>query len=119
MKKLGLLLLIILWCAVTVSSCAFFRGQLDRMSGFSNYLEETERYIRNEQWQKAAVSLDKATKAWYRIKPYLQVDIDHDYVNDIEADFIRLRGNIETGEKPNSLALVLLIRNNWRNIGSM
>lgn len=118
MKKFVLFLLL-LGCTITFSSCALFRQPLDKTSGFSNYLKETERHIRKDDWHGAAISLQKATKAWKRIKPYLQIDIDHDYVNDIEGDFIRLRGNIETKEKPNSLSLILLLQDNWRNIGSM
>lgn len=119
MKKFVLFLLILLGCTITVCSCALFRQPLDKTSGFSNYLKETERHIRKDEWNKAAVSLEKATKAWKQIKPYLQIDIDHDYVNDIEGDFLRLRGNIETNEKPNSLSLILLLQDYWRNIGSM
>ncbi len=119
MQRYLLFLVILLGCAIMACSCALFRQPLDKMSGFSTHLKETERYIRKDDWDKAAISLKKATKAWKQIKPILQVDIDHDYVNDIEGDFIRLRGNIETNEKPDSLALILLLQDNWRNIGSM
>ncbi|MGE5606102.1 MAG: DUF4363 family protein [Bacteroidota bacterium] len=118
MKKY-LLFLALLICSITACSCALFRQPLDKMSRFSSYLKETELYIRKDQWNQAAASLSKASKAWKQVKPYLQVDIDHDYVNDIETDFIRLRGNIETEAKSDSLALILVIQDNWRNIGSM
>ncbi len=119
MKKKVLFLILLITCSITVSSCALLRQPLDKMSGFSSYLKETELHIRKDEWNQAAISLNKATKAWKQVKPYLQVDIDHDYVKDIETDFIRLRGNIETEAKPNSLALVLLLQDNWRNIDSM
>lgn len=119
MKKYLLLLIILLTCTIIACSCALFRDQLDKMSGFSNYLEATEDYIRKGAWDEAGISLGKAMKAWKQVKPYLQIDIDHDYVNDIETDFIRLRGHIETEAKPDSLALILVIQDNWKNIGSM
>lgn len=119
MKKDLLLLTILLVCAITICSCALFREQLDRMSGFSSYLKETETQIRMDNWQEAETSLNKAMKAWWRVKPYLQVDIDHDYVKDIETGFMRLRGYIATQTKADSLALILLLQDNWRNIGSM
>jgi len=118
-KKHLLRLIILLTCSLMACSCALFRDQLDKKSGFSNYLQATEDHIRNEAWDEAGISLGKAMKAWKQVKPYLQIDIDHDYVNDIETDFIRLRGNIETKAKPDSLALILVIQDNWRNIGSM
>ncbi len=119
MKKYLLLPAILLSCSIIACSCALFRGQLDKMSGFSNYLQATEDHIRTEAWDEAGISLAKAMKAWEQVKPYLQIDIDHDYVNDIETDFLRLRGNIETEAKPDSLALILVLQDHWRNIGSM
>ena len=116
--KIPFISLLLIACLV-LSSCALFRQPLDKWSGFSNHLQKIENSIRHEQWQDAAGGLQKAMAAWKRIKPFLQVDIDHDYVNDIEADFIRLRGNIETKEKADSLENILLIQDNWQNIGSM
>lgn len=114
-----LLPVVLVGCMLFASSCALFRQPLDRMSGFSVYLQQVEKGVRKEDWTGAAAGLNKAVKAWLQVKPFLQVDIDHDYVNNIEADFIRLRGNIETQEKTNSLGLILLIQDNWRNIDSM
>lgn len=119
MKKYLMLLTILLACSIMVCSCALFRKQLDKMSGFSNYLKETEDHIRIGNWHEAEISLNQAMRAWKRVKPYLQLDIDHDYVKDIETDFLRLQGNIQTGAKSDSLALILVLQDNWRNIGSM
>jgi hypothetical protein len=116
--KSPFIFLLLIGC-LTLSSCALFRQPLDKWSHFSDHLEKTERMIRSEKWQGAAESLQKAKTAWKQVKPFLQVDIDHDYVNNIEADFIRLRGNIETKDKSDSLENILLIRDNWKNIGSM
>lgn len=117
-KRISLFVLLLI-CSSLICSCALFRKPLDNWSGFSGYLKETENNIRNERWERAALSLKDAAKAWRKVKPFLQVDIDHDYVNDIENDFIRLRGTIETKEKPNSLSYILLIQDTWRNIGVM
>lgn len=46
------------------------------------------------------------------------VDIDHDYVNSIEDDFIKLEGYIDTNEKVDLLASILLVQDTWKNIGS-
>lgn len=114
-----LLPIFLVGCILFTSSCALFRQPLDRMTGFSKNLRQVEKGIRKEDWAGAAAGLKKATKAWRQMKPFLQVDIDHDYVNEIEADFIRLKGNIETREKSHSLGYILLIQDNWENIGSM
>lgn len=113
------ILLLSLGVTFFMTSCAWFQKPLDKMSGFSGYLNDIEEHIRNERWHEAATDLRKATKAWYKVKPFLQVDIDHDYVNTIEADFIRLRSAIETKEKPDGLSSVLLIEANWKNIDQM
>jgi hypothetical protein len=110
---------LILCCITLVYSCALLRQTLDKMSGISRYLKQTEAHIRNEEWQNAAASLRKSIKAWYRIKPYFQIDINHNYVKDIENDFIRLRGTIQTRQKPDSTVLILVLEDNWREIGSM
>jgi len=118
MKKL-LLAIVIAGLALTMSSCAFFREPLDKISGFSKQLAHIEEQILEENWQEAANSLEKAVQAWFKTKPFLQIDIDHDYVNAIETDFIRLESAINTKEKTQSLTSVRLIRDNWKNIGSM
>jgi hypothetical protein len=83
------------------------------------HLRATETKIRSEDWEGALNSLMDSKTTWKRIKPYLQLDIDHDYINDIEANFTLLGGYIETREKSHSLALILLIQDTWGNIGSM
>ena len=100
-------------------SCGLLRKPLDNRSGFSKHLKQTENYIRNEDWGNAKSSLEYSEKTWKQIKPILQVDIDHDYVNDIEKDFIKLEGYIDTKEKPDSLTSILLIQDTWKNIGSL
>ena len=119
LKRQIMCFILMLSCITTTCSCALLRQPLDKMSGFSGYLRKTETAIRKGKWPEAAENLRKSTKAWYRVKPFLQIDIDHDYVHEIEADFIRLRANIETRNKPNSLVSIFLIQDNWRDIGSM
>jgi len=117
--KRKLLLCTLILIAMQLCCCAPLRRPIDSRSGFSNHLRATEESIRNEDWDSASKSLSDSVAAWKRIKPYLQLDIDHDYVNDIEANFVLLGGYIESSEKPHSLALILLIQNTWENIGSM
>ena len=119
MKKGYMFLIILLSCSMLACSCALLRQPLDKASGFSGYLKQTEAEIRSARWTAAMESLNKSIRAWYQVKPYLQIDIDHDYINEIEADFIRLRSGIETRSIPDSLVSVLLIQDNWRDIGSM
>jgi hypothetical protein len=49
----------------------------------------------------------------------MQIDIDHDYVNNIENNFVLLKAYIESQEKTHSLATILLIQEDWKNIGEM
>lgn len=116
MKKvliIGILVLIL----IDLCSCTLFKNPIDENSNFSSSLEETENYIRNEDWENAKSSLIVSNKTWKKIKPWLQIDIDHDYVNDIENNMIRLKAYVNTEEKPDSLAAILLIKETWQNIG--
>ena len=73
----------------------------------------------NEEWKNAKTSLENNIKTWKELKPLFQIDIDHDYINDIEENFTKLKGYIDTKEKADSLATILLIRDTWKNIGSL
>lgn len=117
MKRTGLLLSYILLFSLITSSC--FSDTLDKRSGLSKFLQETENGIRREDWILAADSLKKSQKAWKNIKPVLQLNIDHDYVNYIETDFVKLDVYLEGKEKNEALATILVIRRNWDNIGEM
>ena len=100
------------------SSCALLAEPLDTKTGFTTHLQQIETSIRNENWHTATTSLESAKKAWKKIKPLMQVDIDHDYVKSIEDGFEQLEAYLYTKDKPNALASVLLIKSTWRNIGS-
>ena len=100
-------------------SCSLLQKTMDRRTGFSDQLKQTENYIRNEEWNKAKSSLETSKKTWEKLKPLLQIDIDHDYVNSIEEDFIKLDGYIDTQAKAFSLSTILLVEDAWKNIGSL
>ena len=78
-----------------------------------------EEDIRQEDWEKAQDNLAKSEQIWKEIKPFLQIDIDHDYVNEIEDRFTLLKGYIDTEDKSNSVAIILSIQNIWENIDQM
>lgn len=117
-KKVAITLLLA-GILTSTCSCALLSKPLDNRTGFSNHLKQTEDNIRNEDWKKAKTSLEDSKKTWKKLKPLLQIDIDHDYVNSIEEDFVKLDGYIDTKEKGNSLATILLVEDTWDNIGSL
>ncbi|MCX7745322.1 MAG: DUF4363 family protein [Clostridia bacterium] len=103
MKKVFYIILIAV-VLINTCSCALLQKPIDNRTGFSNHLKQTENNIRSEDWEKAKSSLDESKITWKKVKPLLQIDIDHDYVNSIEEDFVKLDGYIETKEKANSLS---------------
>ena len=103
----------------SICACTLLNEPIDNRTGFSDHLKQTENFIRNEDWKNAKTSLEDSKRVWKKLKPMLQVDIDHDYVNSIEDDFIKLSGYIDTNEKSDSLATILLIQDTWDNIGSL
>lgn len=119
MKKLIPITIIFLIVSFTLCSCEPVRRTLDSRTDFTKYLKEAENSIRSEEWQKAMSAVENAQSAWKKIKPVLQLDVDHDYINVIESNFVLLSAYIECKEKPDSLAAILLIQEGWKNIGSM
>lgn len=103
---------------LNLCSCTFFKNPIDKKTGFSNNLSQMENYIRSEDWSHAKTSLEDTKKSWQKLKPLLQVDIDHDYVFNIENDLSKLAGYIDTKEKPDSLSTILLIKDIWEDIES-
>ena len=105
--------------AFNISSCALVQKPIDARSGLGDNLKSIEECIRAEDWENAKIYLDKSQETWKKIKPYFQVDIDHDYVNDIESDFTKLSGYIDANSKAESLGAILLIQKTWENIGNL
>jgi len=113
----SLLIALLLSILLLSCSCTLLTKPLDNRTGFTSALAKVETSIKNEDWQQAKTSLETSKKAWKEMKPLLQVDIDHDYIKDIEDGFVRLDGYVATKDKPNSLAAVLLVKHTWENIG--
>ncbi len=117
-KKVVYLLLVSVFL-INFSACSLMQKPIDKRTGFFDYLKQTESNIRNEEWDKARDNLENSEKAWKKVKPLFQIDIDHDYVNSLEENLIKLEGYIETKEKGESLATILLVKDTWENIGSL
>lgn len=112
-------LAVVLIGTLVLSSCSLFREALDKRSGLSEYLQNTENSIRQEEWQEALQSLRTSQKAWKKVKPFMQVDVDHDYINDIEDNFVSLEAFIASQDMALSLQAILLLQKNWESIGEM
>jgi len=119
LKKAVFYMAMFLMLSVFLSSCTLFIGSIDKKNGFSEHLDAMENHIRDNNWEKALVEREEAFKVWQRIKPLLQLDVDHDYVNDIEDYFVMLGAYLETQNKSQSLAMVYLIRETWDNLSVM
>ncbi|WHH59468.1 DUF4363 family protein [Petroclostridium sp. X23] len=119
MRKNIILIILIYMFTMVLCSCTILRKPLDRRYEFSKHLKETESFIKKEDWDNAENSLKNSQRAWHKVKPILQVDIDHDYVNDIENNFDLLKASIQTKEKSDALATIYLIQNDWSSIDSM
>ena len=101
------------------SSCTVLTKTMDNSTGLSRHLSQLETAVRKEDWAKAKISLADSKEAWSKIKPVIQIDIDHDYVKNIEDDFVRLEAYLDSQDKSNSLAAILLIRSSWQDIDSL
>lgn len=119
MIKQSALFILIIVVLTTICSCTLLVKPLDRNTHFSGQLIELESSIRNENWKQAGDDLEAAKKAWKKLKPMLQVDIDHDYVHEIEENLAMLEAYIETEEEEDALAHILLIKETWEDIESL
>ena len=120
-KFIDVITVFVLIISITVltCSCSLLSKPLGKRTGFSEHLNRLEENIRSEKWDKAKTSLEDSKKAWKKLKPIIQIDVDHDYVNDIEKYLVMLGGYIDTKEKPDSLSTILLIKDTWQNIGTL
>lgn len=119
MRKCRLLVAIfVIATPLLISSCSWFKGPLEQRTGFFHALQRTENLVRRDEWKSAWVSYRFTYKQWRKIKPFLQIDIDHDYVNAVQERFALLKGYILTREKSEALASIFIIEETWENIGA-
>lgn len=119
MKRFHVLVMLIIAVIAVLCSCTFMVGPLDRKAGFSARLEQLEDNIRNERWIQAEVELKHVNETWRKIKPWIQIDIDHDYVHELEENLAKLEGYIDTEEKAESLGTILMLNETWEDITSL
>ncbi len=116
MKKQILILIPLLLLFVT--GCTLFKKPLDRKTGFSAELDALDGLIAAENWEEAGESLTSCKQKWYIVKPWMQLELDHDVINEIELKLYELSAYLETEEKPDALSNVRAVRNIWGDIGS-
>lgn len=116
MKKQGLLLISLL--LLLLSGCTLFKKPLDRRTGFSTELIALDGFIAAENWGDAEASLTLCLEKWEKVKPWMQLELDHDVINEIEIRLIELSAYLETEEKPTALSNVRAVQNLWEDAGS-
>jgi len=114
-----ILIPICLFFSLVLTSCSWWQKPLDRTSGFSALLRKTATAIQAADWASALASWEQTQAAWRRIKPYLQIGIDHDYINGLEDHLTLLKGHLIAGEQGDALVLILLIENTWETMGDL
>lgn len=121
MKKrmIGTVLIPLISISVMFSSCTLFAGRIDQKTGFTEHLSALETHIRGDDWDQAMSEREESLRIWHRIKPLMQIDADHDYVNLIEDYFVMLQAYLETQDKAEALSMILLIRSTWENMSVM
>lgn len=116
MKKTMLYILPVILLLTT--GCTLFKGAMDKKTGFSTELITLEGCLTDEQWQQAGESYSRCVSKWKSVKPWMQLEIDHDIVNDVDIRLAELSAYVETGDKPGALANIRVIIQTWENIGS-
>lgn len=116
MKKQFLILIPLLFLLIT--GCTLFKKPLDKKTGFSAELDALDGLIAAEKWQEAGNSLLLCMEKWNKVKPWMQLELDHDVINEIEIRLNELSAYLETEEKPDALSNIRAVRNIWGDIGS-
>lgn len=119
MIKQCALFVLILIVLTAICSCTLLVKPLDKNIHFSEQLSQVESAVRSKSWEQADASLEVVKKTWKKLKPWLQVDIDHDYVHEIEENLAKLEAYIETEEQADALAHLLMIQETWEDIESL
>jgi hypothetical protein len=117
-RKIAALALIALLLIIP-ESCTILKRPLDKRTQFSEQLATIKNCVSREDWASSIASQNAAEKTWKSIKPLLQIDIDHDYVNEIENSFTELKAYIQARDKSKALAEIMLIQDLWDKIGEM
>jgi hypothetical protein len=111
-------LVIMMFILMSTTGCTVFKRTLDKKTNFSEELEAVNRYIAENSWDKAGESMANCMEKWYKIKPWMQLELDHDVINEIEARLVEMSAYLETEEKSSALAGIRVIINYWKDIGS-
>ena len=116
MKKKFFTLILFLYLLMT--GCTLFKKPLDKKTGFSAELNALDSHVAADSWEEAEGSLILCLEKWKKVKPWMQLELDHDVINDIETRLTELTAYLETEEKPAALSNIRAIRNTWEDIGS-
>lgn len=116
MRKQTLILILLMFLIIT--GCTLLKKPLDKKTGFSAELDALDGLIAAENWEEAGESLTVCMEKWNKIKPWMQLELDHDVVNEIEVRLNELSAYLETEEKPDALSNIRAVRNIWGDIGS-
>lgn len=119
MIKQSALFVLVVTVLTTICSCTLLVKPLDKNMHFSEQLSQLENTIRSKNWEQAEENLKEVKKSWKSLKPWLQIDIDHDYVHEIEENLAKLEAYIETEEQADALANLLMIQETWEDIESL
>lgn len=102
----------------TSAGCTLFKNPVDKRMGFSESLSDLEKAIIEENFDKANEKFTISMEIWEKVKPFMQIEVDHDIVNDIESEFAALSAYIETDNKPLALASIRIVISMWSDIGT-
>lgn len=111
-------LLIILILIILISRCTLLKKPVDNKTGFSQSLVMLEKAISEENYDIADGILIDSMGRWKKVKPFMQVEIDHDVVNEIESELVALTAYLEAKDKSSALASIRVVINMWTDIGS-
>jgi len=108
----------ILFLYLLITGCTVFKKPLDKKTGFSAELNTLDSQIVAENWDEAEDSLISCLKKWKKVKPWMQLELDHDVINDIDIKLTELTAYLETEEKPAALSNIRAVKNIWDDIGA-
>ncbi|MFA6808480.1 MAG: DUF4363 family protein [Eubacteriales bacterium] len=88
---------IILGFSILILGSLFTINKINNSSEIiTNYLTETEDYIKNDNWDSALLTIKSTQKYWEQAENWWAIILDHDAIHNIEICIKKLEKYIET-----------------------
>ncbi|MFZ5352819.1 MAG: DUF4363 family protein [Bacillota bacterium] len=92
------------------------RSQIYERNALMEYLDKTEKLIKEEKWNEAEKAKDELKSKWERVRFLVMLNYAETDFSLMEENINHLSGGIDTEDKTSALSSVRYIKNLWSNM---